>query len=73
MGDAVGSTAGAVNDAVGQAASGTQAAARDLAAEVWYQAHRASDGFQTLAQQNPLALGAAGSAVGALPAARWAR
>jgi len=63
---AVGSTVGAVGGAVGHAADGTQLAARDLAAEVWYQTQRVGDGFQTLAQRNPLALGAAGIAVGAL-------
>jgi len=62
MGDAVGTAGGAV----GHAAGGTQEAARDLAAEVWYQAQRVGDGVQTLAHQNPLALGTAGIAVGAL-------
>ncbi len=63
---AVGSTVGAVGGAVGHAADETQLAARDLAAEVWYQTQRVGDGFQTLAQRNPLALGAASIAVGAL-------
>ncbi len=63
---AVGSTVGAMGGAVGHAADETQLAARDLAAEVWYQTQRVGDGFQTLAQRNPLALGAASIAVGAL-------
>jgi len=66
VGDALGSAASAVGETVGGAAAGTQDAARGLVAEVQYRASQVGDGFQTLAQQNPLALGAAGVALGSL-------
>ncbi len=66
VGSTVGSAASAVGETVGGAAAGTQDAARGLVAEVQYRASQVGDGFQTLAQQNPLALGAAGLALGSL-------
>jgi len=66
IGGVIGSTAGAVGDAAGQVADGTQDAAHGLVAGTRHQAQRIGEGFQTLAQQNPLALGAAGLALGSL-------
>ena len=66
IGGVIGSTAGAVGDVAGQVADGTQDAAHGLVAGTRHQAQRIGEGFQTLAQQNPLALGAAGLALGSL-------
>ena len=66
VGNTVGSAAGAVGETVGGAAAGTQDAAQGLVAEVQHQAQRLGSGFQTLAQENPLAVGVAGVAVGSL-------
>jgi len=66
VGSTVGSAASAVGETVGGAAAGTQDAARGLVAEVQYRASQVGDGFQTLAQQNPLAVGVAGVALGSL-------
>ncbi len=75
--DTVGGTASAVGDVatgaaqvvggtVGHMAVGTQDAARNLVTEVQFQALRIEEGFRNLAQQNPLAFGAAGLALGSL-------
>ena len=66
VGDALGSAAGAVGETVGGAAAGTQDAARGLVAEVQHQASQVGNGFQKLAQENPLAVGVAGVALGSL-------
>ena len=66
VGNTVGSAAGAVGETVGGAAAGTQDAAQGLVGEVQHQAQRLGSGFQTLAQENPLAVGVAGVAVGSL-------
>jgi len=66
VGNTVGSAAGAVGETVGGAAAGTQDAAQGLVAEVQHQAQRLGSGFQTLAQENPLAVGVAGVAVGSV-------
>jgi len=66
VGSALGSTAGAVGDTAGHMAEGTQDRAQGLVAGTRHQAQRLGSGFQTLAQQNPLALGAAGLALGSL-------
>jgi hypothetical protein len=66
VGDAVSDAAGTVGETVGQVAGGTQGAARDMVTEVQFQALRIGEGLQMLSQKNPLALGAAGLAVGAL-------
>ncbi len=62
----VGSAASSVGDTVGGAAAGTQDAARGLVAEVQHQASQVGNGFQKLAQENPLAVGVAGVALGSL-------
>jgi hypothetical protein len=66
VGDAVVGAASSVGDTVVHVADGTQGVARNLVTEVQFQALRLGEGFQTLAQQNPLALGAAGLALGSL-------
>ncbi len=66
VGSTVGSAASAVGETVGGAAAGTQDAARGLVAEVQYRASQVGDGFQTLAQENPLAVGVTGVALGSL-------
>ncbi len=66
VGSTVGSAAGAVGETVGGAAAGTQDAARGLVAEVQHQASQVGNGFQKLAQENPLAVGVAGVALGSL-------
>ncbi len=66
VGDALGSAASAVGETVGGAAAGTQDAARGLVAEVQHQASQVGNGFQKLAQENPLAVGVAGVALGSL-------
>jgi len=66
VGDALGSAASAVGETVGGAAAGTQDAARGLVAEVQHQASQVGHGFQKLAQENPLAVGVAGVALGSL-------
>ena len=62
----MGGAASAVGGTVAQVADGTQGAARTLLTEVQFQVLRLEEGFQTLAKQNPLALAAAGVAVGSL-------
>ncbi len=66
VGSSVGSAASSVGDTVGGAAAGTQDAARGLVAEVQHQASQVGNGFQKLAQENPLAVGVAGVALGSL-------
>jgi len=66
VGSTVGSAASAVGETVGGAAAGTQDAARGLVAEVQHQASQVGNGFQKLAQENPVALGVAGVALGSL-------
>jgi len=66
VGSTVGSAASSVGDTVGGAAAGTQDAARGLVAEVQHQASQVGNGFQKLAQENPLAVGVAGVALGSL-------
>ena len=66
VGSTVGSAASAVGETVGGAAAGTQDAARGLVAEVQHQASQVGNGFQKLAQENPLAVGVAGVALGSL-------
>jgi len=66
VGNTIGSAAGAVGDTVGGAAAGTQDVARGLVGEVQHQASQVGNGFQTLAQENPLAVGVAGVALGSL-------
>ncbi len=66
VGDTIGSAAGAVGDTVGGAAAGTQDVARGLVGEIQHQASQVRTGFQKLAQENPLAVGVAGVAVGSL-------
>jgi len=66
VGDTIGSAAGAVGDTVGGAAAGTQDVARGLVGEIQHQASQVGTGFQKLAQENPLAVGVAGVALGSL-------
>jgi len=66
VGDAVSGAATMVGGTVGQVADGTQDAARNLFTELQFQALRIEEGFKTLAEQNPLALGAAGIALGSV-------
>ena len=66
VGNTIGSAAGAVGNTVGGAAAGTQDAARGLVGEIQHQASQVGTGFQKLAQENPLAVGVAGVAVGSL-------
>jgi len=66
VGSTVGSAASAVGETVGGAAAGTQDAARGLVAEVQHQASQVGNGFQKLVQENPLAVGVAGVALGSL-------
>jgi len=66
VGDALGSAAGTVGSTVGGATAGMQDAARGLVAEVQHQASQVGNGFQKLAQENPLAVGVAGVALGSL-------
>ena len=66
VGNTIGSAAGAVGDTVGGAAAGTQDVARGLVGEIQHQASQVGTGFQKLAQENPLAVGVAGVALGSL-------
>jgi len=66
VGNTIGSAAGTVGDTVGGAAAGTQDVARGLVGEIQHQASQVGTGFQKLAQENPLAVGVAGVALGSL-------
>jgi hypothetical protein len=66
VGEAVTGVVSMVGDTAGQVASGTQGAARNMVTEAQFQVLRVSEGLQTVAQKNPLALGAAGIALGSL-------
>jgi hypothetical protein len=64
--DAVGSAVSTAQDAVGTAAQRAQETAGALAERTTYTYHRAEDQFQRLLWENPLAIGAAALAVGAI-------